>query len=296
MAQNEAVKPLEPLSARAVGVYVYMVQQGSYATAEELAKEFKEGRDAMRGALKELRTHGLITTKKIKLESGRIMTVSTIVPPPKLGYRTLKSRPLNSLNIYKAISNIYNKLLTISSSNKQLYSWKNISADAESPEYTVLNVPAGGKVSTDYDDYLEDQEADSKMWKDERQAEFESKKRKKFKKKNHPGCVSEFIQRVESNWRYKPWQQGDTSTFAKVYADARRTYETNTEIELKMMDLYFDSIKHNTEISDPSHIWKRFITMYETLSRQVKNTMLSDEELEQAKTNRAKSVEKLFDV
>ena len=63
-----------------------------------------------------------------------------------------------------------------------------------------------------------------------------------------------------------------------------------------MMDLFFGSMEHVKGISDPNHLWRKFITMFGPLSIQVKNTMLSTDKVEVEETRVAKSMEKLFDV
>ena len=52
------------ISARALGVYVFLLGNSKSISAEVLAKEFKEGRNAMLTALKELRDKGLIKTHR----------------------------------------------------------------------------------------------------------------------------------------------------------------------------------------------------------------------------------------
>lgn len=300
MAQNEAVEPLEPLSARAVGVYLYLLSEGSYKTAEELSSVFKEGRDAMREALKELRDHGLIVTTRVRTPNGKIVTTSEVLSP-KTENQPLKSRLLVSQNKYKIINNIYNKLKVISSSNKQIYSWKNRSAFADNQteeQYGVVNIPLGGSV--DDKDYLEDQARSRQLWEMERQEEFEAKKKKTHDKvkasgKNIPGCVAEFISRVNSLWGVKEWTL-DSKNFRIAYAQARRTFLTDGDIEFAMMDLFFESKEYIGSINNPDHIWRTFIKMFGPLSIQVKNTMLSGDKVQREEKRVARSMEKLFDV
>lgn len=300
MAQNEPIKPVEQLSARALGVYLYMASIGSYQTADELAEVFKEGRDAMQTTLKELRDRGLITTKKIRTKAGKIITSSELMAP-ETANRTLEIPLLLLLNKYRAINNIYNKLKAINGSSKQLYNWKNRSADADTQteeQYGVVNFPIGGDV--DDRDYYEDQAREKELWKRERQEEFDSKKKKAHEKvratgKNVPGCVAEFASRVNSLWGVKEWSQ-DRVAFRIAYAEARLTHATDGDIEFAMMDLFFNSQSYIGTINDPDHIWRRFITMFGPLSIQVKNTILDDDKVRREEEREARSMEKLFDV
>lgn len=298
MAQNESSRHLEPISARALGVYLYMVSVDSYKTAEELSEVFKEGRDAMQTALKELRDRGLITTKKFRTSGGKILTGSELVSP-ETANRTLEIPLLILLNKYKAINNIYNKLKAINGSSKQIYNKKNPSAFADTEEdYMKVNFPIGGPV--DDKDYFEDQAREKELWDRERQKEFESKKKKAHDKvrssgKNVNGCVAEFVSRVNSLWGVKEWTT-DTKNFRIAYSQARRTHLTDGDIEFAMMDLFFGSKEYIAQINDPNHMWRRFITMFGPLSIQVKNTMLSADKVEKEEERVARSLEKLFDV
>lgn len=301
MDQSNPGKPLEPLSARAVGLFLYMLGQGSYMTSDELSEVFKEGRDAIRTALEELRAHGLLITEKQKIEGGRFVTVSKLVMPKnrRLENRSLKSRPLIQLNLYKLISNIKNNFITNSSSGKELYNLKNTSAFADKEKYTTFNIPTGGHMSDD-DDYYADMAREKELWNQEQQVEFESKKLKAHNKvmasgKNIHGCVAEFVNRVNAMWGVKQWTQ-DTKNFRIAYSNARRTHETTGDIEFKMMDLFFGSKEYIGQINDPNHIWRKFISMFGPLSIQVKNTMLSGDVAEKEEIRVAKSMEKLFDV
>lgn len=297
MAQNRSVEPVEPLSARALGSYLYMLGKGSYATAEELAGVFSEGKAAFRSALKELRDHGLVVTKKIRLASGQIVTTSRIVIPPKSENRKPEIGPLTQLNIYKTINSINNNFIQNNYSNKEIYSLKNRPAKAGTEDYKILNISIGGDMD---EDYYKDLAREKELWRKESQEEFENKKRKSFNKdlaqgKNVPGSVAEFKRRVETIWHVKPWVQ-DTKDFRIAYSNSRRTHGTDGDLELRMMDLFFDSIKHNTEINDPDHLWRRFITMFGSLATQVRNTVVNDDKVNKEEERVAKSMEKLFDV
>lgn len=270
-------------------------------TTDEIMKYVKEGRDAVRTALEELRQHGLVKTEKQKVAGGRFFTVSKLVMPKNrpLENRRLKSRPLIQLNLYKLISNIKNNFITNSSSGKELYNLNNSSAFADKEKYEIINIPTGGNMS-DYDDYRADMEREKELWDKEKQEDFEDQKRKSHEKvrasgKNVHGCVAEFASRVKAMWDVNEWTQ-DKKAFRIAYSNARRTHQTTGDIEIKMMDLFFGSMEHVGGINDPDHLWRKFVSMWGPLSIQVKNTMLSDDKVEREKQRVARSMEKLFDV
>jgi len=65
------------LSAKAKGVMAYMLSlpENSKITIDELTKHFKDGRDGIRTAIKELEERGYLTKKKIKDNKGRFTGV-----------------------------------------------------------------------------------------------------------------------------------------------------------------------------------------------------------------------------
>ena len=63
------------ITARALGVYVYLRETGSPISAERLSKVFPEGRKAFLTALKELRDAGLIETNR-QVINGKYVTHS----------------------------------------------------------------------------------------------------------------------------------------------------------------------------------------------------------------------------
>lgn len=303
MAENEPQKPIEALSARALGAFLYLQATGAPVTADSLADVFKEGRGAFLTALRELRNMGLVITKRQRV-NGRYVTHSYL----NQKWESSNGSPILELllqqNKYIAISNIENSYITNSGSSKQLYNLKNMPADAGVGFYKILNIPVGGDVDNDY---YEDQMRERERWKEERRKENEELRQKKFQKdiisknkvepakRNIPASTTEFIERVQNMWHIQPWTQ-DKTTFKVAFAKARDTYGTNGEIELKMMDAFFDSISHNTEFNNPDMIWKRFIKMFGALASQAKSTMVDGDKVEKEEVRIAKSMEKLFDV
>ena len=87
------------ISARAFALYLYLLNVKPTISARAISKDFKEGRDAIAEALRELRRMGLLETKKVNIQ-GRIMTVSNVVEayywPPETRL-LLQQSPLYSL-------------------------------------------------------------------------------------------------------------------------------------------------------------------------------------------------------
>ena len=66
------------ISTRAFAIYLYLLHVEPTISARALSRDFKEGRDAIAAALRELRRIGLLETKKVNIQ-GRIMTISKVV-------------------------------------------------------------------------------------------------------------------------------------------------------------------------------------------------------------------------
>jgi hypothetical protein len=76
-----------------------------------------------------------------------------------------------------------------------------------------------------------------------------------------------------------------------AFANARKAHGTDGELEILMMDRYFSQIRHETQINDPEHIWKRFISQFGSLAIECKRANVTDEQLQLAKVRAAKSWE-----
>jgi hypothetical protein len=88
--RNEVLRD-QRLSFKARGVLAYVLSMPDNwrSTAEDIASQGKEGRDAIRTALKELEELGYVQRRKVRGPDGRIATVTTIfdVPcAPETGY------------------------------------------------------------------------------------------------------------------------------------------------------------------------------------------------------------------
>ena len=88
------------ITARALGVYVYLKASGASISAESLSKVFAEGRNSMRLALKELKDYNMISSTKERV-GNRIMTVNRLVEPnlwrPGIGHLIQQSQQYSNL-------------------------------------------------------------------------------------------------------------------------------------------------------------------------------------------------------
>jgi len=257
------------ISARALGVYVYLRATEAQISAESLASAFPEGREAMATSLRELRTAGLIETKKTRI-NGRIITVSQLVETDYWAPETrllLQQTQLNS----------------------------NLNIDAYS--YKILKrLPSGAREeeNVDYEVDVEYEKELKRRAEKKRQEEYAELKAMKASRTieelrskepvdwNASDSAHEFARRMEGLWYVKPWLTARTR-FKGALAQARKVHGTNGELEVKMMDRFFAGLEHNKKINDPEIIWKLFIRDFGSILLDVQRSTVTVDDIEEAK-------------
>lgn len=291
------------ISARALGVLVFITQSDTKISAELLATQFSEGRGAMQAALKELRGAGLIETYKVQAK-GRWSTHSQV---SEAGYRTTVYRapkiPLLYEDSSKLIANskLANADLLIANSKKR-----------------VTREPSGGALQTSEievqdmgyeffgptsDSYEEDALQDRATAQAERKYEYEQGRAKAIQKsataraavpKSQWSCTDvarEFANLVHQHWHIKPWQVNQ-SRFVPALGTARKQHDTNGELELKAMGLFFASISIE-KYDDAEQLWKLFILRLPSLVVQVKHETMPEVESDEELRLKAKAMSRL---
>lgn len=260
------------VSARALGAYMYLKASGAPVTAESLSKAFPEGRKAFLSALKELRVAGLIRTTR-QVVNGKYVTQSYLTDGSPISVLLLQQTQQNS-----NINNITYSLI----SNKE-----------------YLGEPRGDEKMSDYEPspmYLEPEERAeyNRKMREKREQEYRSQKEAdtaakiKDKSTRTPADWStddaayHFAERMALTWHIKPWITARTR-FKGAFAQARKTHGTTGDIELKMMDRFFDALAHQKNMDDPELIWKSFIKQFQSLLTDVLRTTVTDEDKVNAK-------------
>jgi hypothetical protein len=98
----------------------------------------------------------------------------------------------------------------------------------------------------------------------------------------------EFANQMHGIFHIAPWQV-TRSRFRYALANKRAEFGTTGDVEIVMMRLYFDSIRHDTQLSDPEMVWKRFITQFALLLEKAKQSMVTEEQVEEIKQEVDKS-------
>ena len=239
------------ISARALGVYVFLLGNSKSISAEVLAKEFKEGRNAMLTALKELRDKGLIKTHRYSI-NGRFATSTEVVNQSLIPKETLeKLRKITSSQTKKI------------NPQKQLRNRGILQSNNEQDKFI-----AGNHISTA--DYISNSNAiyDEKLhdYDENRSATVEKQNLIRHKiptrswKPKH--VCQEFSNRI---WTMdiKPWNL-NASNFIKAMGAMRKKYNTDGEIEVAVMDAFF-VFTDIGKYSEPERLWRLFLKRFPSL-------------------------------
>lgn len=238
------------LSARALGILVFIATRETNISADSLQTHFKEGRDAVSNALKELRVEQLIKTKRGKV--GSYFYTQTSITDQGTEYLETHLR----IKVQHKIINVpviefVNTEVRVKRGAKKLNSELNIGLDPNSVEYRKKTM-----------EIFED----SQVIKNQKRIKHRSLKAKEDWTPSDSGY--EFEQKISNIWSIPPWSVTE-SRFIPALASARRKHRTDGQIESDMMDLYLIDdgwLKHQTG----DHLWKGFIRRFSDLAQTAK--------------------------
>ena len=252
------------LSARAIGLLVFIASRDTNISAESLQKYFKEGRDAISSALKELRAENIIKTKRGKA-GNHIYTQTLITDLGKDYLKTLLRIQVLEKVIFVPVIEYVNTQVPVKSGAKKLNVLLNSDLDPNSPEYRAKT-----------QEIFEEQQL-------KKHQKRIINRRDKSKENWTPSDSGyEFEDRISSIWEIPPWRVNE-SRFIPALASARRKHGTDGAIECQMMDLFFIEdgwLKHQTG----DHLWQAFIRQFPALAKSAKAMqpiVLTDEKLRQ---------------
>lgn len=266
------------ITARALGVYVYLQATGAHISADSLSRTFPEGRKVFLTALKELRDLGLIETKRAVIK-GKYVTYSQLT----------SGSPETELLSQQSQQNSYKSLIAYSYISKP-------NSERSSREVNV-------EYFESEDERLEAQ----RKWREKKHVEkmeaHESRRQDKMLRRNPANASGwsptdsafEFAEQMHNLWHIQPWQV-TRSRFRYALADKRKEYNTDGALELQMMVLFFSQIKHDTKLSDPEIVWKRFILQFYNLLTEVQRSMVTPEKMEAIKKKSTRSLDWMNDV
>jgi hypothetical protein len=93
--------------------------------------------------------------------------------------------------------------------------------------------------------------------------------------------VYHFADCVKGFWHIEPWTNTRTR-FKAAFGRARKEYGTTGDIELKMMERFFDGLDHKKHVTNPEVIWKVFIRDFGSLLTAVDRSTVTQEDIDKA--------------
>jgi hypothetical protein len=290
-------QPKTQISARALGILVFAITTGNSISAERYAQYFREGEKALASSLRELRSLSLIELKREKFD-GRFSTSTQITSEGFSFFNDLCRQVWGSENL---LNLMYNQ-------DEPTYSLNLVPPKRKSA--FAVATPDGFAVTTnaEYDRIVEEEKQElmesqrAQELKTEIELEIARKKAQKraFKRRINkeqvdwtPTDVShEFSEVLLATWHVTPWEVSK-SKLAPAIATARKKFETNGEIEVKMIARFFEDVK-TSHIDDAEVIWKMFIYRFSELSNYVKLRTIKFGEMEDALYTSQQSLRKMF--
>ena len=272
---------MKKLSLRARAVLYYFANSDMSISADRLAEQVAEGRKAIQAALRELRNAGYITTRKERVNNG-VVTVSYVTESGFLevnswGVKANSWRSQTDLQIQHTVQNSIIQVLAYSANNinkttidkrleeKMGYEFFEETSSSDADEREAERLKAAAEKRKDYQERKVKEHADKLSTRADRLPKDWTSNQ----------SALEFEKRINEVWGIPPWKLSG-SKFYIAFATARRKFETNGDIELEMMNLFFTQLKINKE-SDGEKLWRLFIRNFSGLATQARLRVTSPE-------------------
>lgn len=261
-------------SAHAMLVLEQIAFNPDHGAARGISKALGFGRDKTQRLINQLREEGLIKTSTYKTSAT---SFGKSLKATEAGYHVLTVRTsillteLNSNLILDVNSFKYLKRVSdeVGEGKETMNEWFEEGASYVDPE----DLPELRRRAR------EKKQAQLKAHRDEEYSKrIEAAKNRKPIDWTIDNAVYEFCNRMV-RWDISPWE-GYRTRFKAAYAKARSTHGTNGEIEVKMMDRYFQGLDHEKNLKDPEVVWKTFIKMFGSLLRDVEAASVTPEKFE----------------
>jgi hypothetical protein len=269
------------LSAKAYGILVAIIQHNLSISIDNLRLYFNEGERSIASGLKELRTNDFIQTKTYRIEN-RLVTMSTITEKAERLFFGVNPQSVDRQNVDTGISNEHISRITNSTviSKKQTPTKSEVLSETE--EFEVINMSGWDGIfssTSDGEDYS----------KEKRKSEFKKSKRGLSVKRSERRSVLpksewtvydvcyEFAERIDQQWGIEPWKVTQ-SKFSAALGAARTRLDTNGEVEVNAMDIFFKQISIS-EYKDAEVLWRLFVSRLPGLIGQAVLSIKTDEDV-----------------
>jgi len=273
---------VKDLSPKAYGFLLAIHQHSLNISAQTMMDHFKVGRRAALSGLKELRDNSYIRTNQQRV-GNKIMTVSVLTEKANRSFfGIVPSQVVESHNVTSDYSNEHISRNTISTviSKKQTPTKSEVLLETE--EFEVINMSGWDGIfssTSDGEDYS----------KEKRKAEFKKSKQGLSVKRSERRSVLpksdwtvydvcyEFAERIDQQWGIEPWKVTH-SKFSAALGAARTRLDTNGEVEVGAMDIFFKQISIS-EYKDAEVLWRLFVSRLPGLVGQAVLSIKTDEDV-----------------
>ena len=271
---------MKPLSPKAYSFLVAIRQHNLSISAPSIMKHFSVGRRAALSGLKELRDRGYIKTGIEKIGS-RLMTVSYVTDAgDALLFGAVGSPFVESQNVTpvtpaehisrNTISTVISKKDTLTESRGKTKTMNIEVSDMSWGDIFKPTSDPGAELREEIKKDRERKRAESAVEKQKSNAVKLSvkqdlqKDRRTYREKSPKSewkvrdVCYEFADRIEQHFHIAPWKVTH-SKFSAALGGARDRLETNGEIEVAAMDIFFSQININ-EYKDAEVLWRLFVS------------------------------------
>lgn len=301
---------MNDLSPKAYGFLLAIHQHSLNISAQTMMDHFKVGRRAALSGLKELRDNSYIRTDLQRI-GNKVMTVSVLTERAnRFLFGIVPSQVVESHNVTAVTSNEHISSTTSTTViSKNTISTKS-RVDLETEEFEVKNMSGWGGLfspgSGPDDDLVREVNKHKENIKAEREALQQKAKTvwqntkselnvgrrltRQEKPKNEwkvPDVCFEFADRIEQYFHIAPWKVTQ-SKFSGALAGLRKRLDTNGEIEVAVMDLFFKQININ-EYKDAEVLWRLYVSRFGSLVGQVVMSLPTEDSKEVARKARDKA-------
>ena len=298
------------LSPRAEAALLRCVYLGTKPTVEALREAYKgTGRDMWLTTLKELKAAGFVAEKTYRVGQR----FETVVWVTEAGTDYLKGSGFPTLQPYSVevgfSDPLFSKDKLHSPYSKASLTSKEYTRENPRDEYfKKINLEVddmsswGGMFeSTASDERLEERARAQR----EKKAEYQEAKAEKHGKKiirrqdvdpkvwTSSDVAYEFSHRISMTWGLKEWSP-NFKRMTGSFHTLRMKHETDGEIELRMLNLFFSAIDFE-KYNDPDMLWKIFSNRWVEFANQARGMVRTDEEVDLAKSQAKKSQEWLYE-
>jgi len=281
------------MSLKALGLLTYLQNNPSVPiSGRSLAKVLKEGRSAIDSALNELRALGFIKYKVQTINGNPVGVNKLKVAENQPGVAEnqpgwLKTEPLLSLNMLTNTSYKHINILGLCPDGVR-------TEEGDEMGYKFFS-------SESEDDFEKEVKEANQKLKAEKKKEFyaakkEKQEKAKYNRANKPvknwtpqDSAYEFARRIEDLWDISPISLTQ-SNFIPALGTVRVKNNTDGELEIEMMNIFFSTLTDGKYL-DGDVLWRMFISRFSALAAQARTRVHSEDEIQKAKEQSAKSWE-----